>query len=214
MAEAMHHSSVDSAPDFLALIATLRQAGAGQFDAVRLHYLEVLAQRALAHRGGIRHLLDLRLAAALARFQERLESAQADADATIALLPGAEDKATLAALVRELQQHAADTGHARADDNVGAPVELKTLRQFRTTWSRLSSDKLFVQALEAAPTNAGPINSHMLVLRSLELMRAISPDYLNRFISYADTLLCLDECDKKKTPPAKKPPASKARKKL
>jgi hypothetical protein len=44
-----------------------------------------------------------------------------------------------------------------------------------------------------APKNAGPINSHMLVLRALTLMREASPDYLNRFICYADTLLCLDQ---------------------
>jgi hypothetical protein len=48
------------------------------------------------------------------------------------------------------------------------------------------------QALDQAPKNAGPINSHMLVLRSLALMRDIAPDYLNRFMSYVDTLLCLD----------------------
>ena len=38
----------------------------------------------------------------------------------------------------------------------------------------------------------------MLVLRSLALMRDISPDYLNRFMSYADTLLCLDQGEKDK----------------
>jgi hypothetical protein len=36
-------------------------------------------------------------------------------------------------------------------------------------------------------SNAGPINSHMLVLRSLAMMQAISPDYLSRMISYVDT---------------------------
>ena len=66
------------------------------------------------------------------------------------------------------------------------------MRQFRNTWSKLSANKQLAQALDTAPKNAGPINSHMLVLRSLALMREISPDYLNRFMSYADTLLCLD----------------------
>lgn len=32
----------------------------------------------------------------------------------------------------------------------------------------------------------------MLVLRSLGLMREASPDYLNRFMAYVDTLLWLD----------------------
>ena len=36
----------------------------------------------------------------------------------------------------------------------------------------------------------------MLVLRSLALMRELSPDYLNRFISYADTLVCLEQAEK------------------
>ncbi len=41
-------------------------------------------------------------------------------------------------------------------------------------------------------------------LRSLGLMRDISPDYLNRFMVHVDTLLCLDEADKNK-PVVKKP---------
>ena len=69
------------------------------------------------------------------------------------------------------------------------------------------------QALEQAPKNAGPINSHALLLRSLALMREISPDYLNRFMSYADTLLCLEQCDKEKPDKPKKPPGARAAKK-
>ena len=60
------------------------------------------------------------------------------------------------------------------------------------------------QALNQAPKNAGPINSHMLVLRALTLMRDISPDYLNRFTSYVDTLLALNQTEMKKPVPAKK----------
>ena len=48
------------------------------------------------------------------------------------------------------------------------------------------------QAMAQAPQNAGPINSHMLVLRSLGKMREASPDYLGRFMVYLDTLLVLD----------------------
>ena len=35
-------------------------------------------------------------------------------------------------------------------------------------------------------------------------MRDISPDYLSRFTSYVDTLLCLDQCDKDKQVSTKK----------
>jgi hypothetical protein len=33
----------------------------------------------------------------------------------------------------------------------------------------------------------------MLVLRSLGIMRDVSPDYLNRFMAHVDALLCLDQ---------------------
>jgi hypothetical protein len=36
----------------------------------------------------------------------------------------------------------------------------------------------------------------MLVLRSLGLMRDLSPDYLNRFMAHVGTLLCLEEAGK------------------
>jgi hypothetical protein len=73
-----------------------------------------------------------------------------------------------------------------------APLELKTVRESRATWARLSVDKQLALAMKQAPANAGPINSHMLVLRSLAMMQDISPDYLSRMVSYVDTLLLLD----------------------
>jgi hypothetical protein len=85
------------------------------------------------------------------------------------------------------------------NETVAARPELKSVRLFRSTWSKLSADKQLNAALDKAPRNAGPINSHMLVLRSLALMRDISPDYLNRFISYADTLVHLEQSEKPKT---------------
>ena len=66
------------------------------------------------------------------------------------------------------------------------------------------SAKRVTQELDNAPKNAGPINSHMLVLRSLASMRDISPDYLSRLTSYVDTLLSLDQCNKEKQASTKK----------
>jgi len=88
-------------------------------------------------------------------------------------------------------------------------LELKTVRESRATWARLSVDKQLALAMQQAPKNAGPINSHMLVLRSLAMMQEISPDYLSRVVSYVDTLLALDPGEKdvpvkrKKAVPAK-----------
>jgi hypothetical protein len=50
----------------------------------------------------------------------------------------------------------------------------------------------------------------MLVLRSLGLMRDLSPDYLNRFMGYVDTLLFLDTPQTVKATPKKAVPANKS----
>lgn len=229
--------------DASALIASLRAAGAHRFDPVRLHYLEVLAARAGTHQGKVRQMLDEKLMRALTVFQERFEQERRDASEAIACcvphhpqvtdalqrlhaggdfkevhrliadLRAGEQSASLGALVRQLEQRGQEHAGVQGEGNAQARPELKTLKDFRSTWSKLSIDKQLAQALEQAPANAGPINSHMLVLRSLALMRDIAPDYLNRFMSYADTLLSLDPGEKE--PPGKttkRPVAKRAKK--
>lgn len=71
--------------------------------------------------------------------------------------------------------------------------ELKSLPYFRSTWSRLKLERQLSHAFAQAPANAGPLNSHFLVLQSLETMRALSPGYLAQFVSYVDALLWLDQ---------------------
>ncbi len=240
---------MEASNDFSAQIADLRAAGADQFDSMRLHYIDTLAKRTMAHQGRTRHMLDVRLAQALAAFKERFEQAQSAAKKTIvetaehyphaaadlqrfftagdfkglhrfvASLQANQQGASLGNLVRQLEQHHMENSGVQAvknaDENTSTRFELKTIKRFRNTWSKLSADKQVKQALVQPPKNAGPLNSHMLVLRSLALMRDISPDYLNRFMSYADTLLCLDQCEKDKEKPvtAKKPSGPKAAKK-
>jgi hypothetical protein len=199
--------------DFSADIASLRQLGAEQFDPVRLHYLQVLTHRASAHQGPVKRILDAKLAQALAAFKERFEQAQSDAKDTVAPSNESAPRASLGELVRYMAQHSPDHVEGGFGGDVGLRPELKTTRYFRNTWSKLSVDKQVTQAIKQAPKNAGPINSHMLVLRSLALMREISPDYLNRFTSYVDALLCLDQCNKEKHVIAKKPRMLKTAKK-
>jgi hypothetical protein len=247
MSEADHreigHAPLDASADINALIAALCTAGAGRFDPVRLHYIEVLARRASGHEGSVKRMLHTRLAQALAALKERFEQARCDASEAVALgvqhyphaaddlqllfaagdfkglqrliaaLKTREQGAALGALVRQLEQHSPENFDLRLEGNAGPRFELKTIRDFRNTWARLSVGKQVAQALEQAPKNAGPINSHMLVLRSLALMRDISPDYLNRFMSYADTLLCLDQGEKEKPGAPKKRQAARTARK-
>lgn len=124
----------------------------------------------------------------------------------------------LAALLADLARRSVPSpGCAPAADaaphaapHAGPDGELKALRYFRDTWSTLSAERQLAQALAQGPENAGPLNAHRLVLRALQLMRDVSPDYLRRFMSYADTLLWLERTDSGGAP-AKKPPASAKR---
>lgn len=115
-------------------------------------------------------------------------------DTPAAVQPAA---APLAALNHYIRQ----ASRANMDGNPpdGAPDhhpdqrEMKSVRRFRETWSRIAAERQVDQALVRGPENAGPLNSHMLVLRSLALMRDLSPDYLRRFMSQVDSLLWLEE---------------------
>ena len=137
---------------------------------------------------------------AAAELQHHFQAAEfAALRQAIVRLQSRRTSSALGALVRDLGAQAfapADgAGPRPAESQPGAPSDLKSVHNFRNTWSKLSADKQVNQALEQAPRNAGPINSHMLVLRSLALMREVSPDYLSRFVAYADALQCLDRYD-------------------
>jgi hypothetical protein len=219
-------------------IAALKHAGAQQLDPVHLHYLELLSTRAQAQPEPVKSILEARVAQAAARFNQRLQQAQSaphkasqrpePAEPEESALP---EKTVLSELVRSLQAQAQTYTHGQGQQpsqavlhaGSAANPELKSVRMFRNTWAKLSSERQLGQALDQAPKNAGPINSHMLVLRSLALMREISPDYLNRFMAYAQALLCLDQMERAKytkpkteaakaaAPRTKKPKAARVR---
>jgi hypothetical protein len=221
-------SLVHQPVDFSADIASLRLLGADKFDPVHFHYLQALVRRADTRQGSVKRILDGKLAQALTSFKTRFEHAQRVAKDTvdqlalqhpqaaadlqrrlktgdfkglrqsIAALEKRDPNPSLGELVRHLAQQSPEHLEAGGVGNVGLRPELKTARVFRNTWSKLSVDKRVTKALAQAPKNAGPINSHSLVLRSLALMREVSPDYLNRFTSYVDTLLCLEQGDQDK----------------
>ena len=81
--------------------------------------------------------------------------------------------------------------------------ELKSVAYFRDEWSKLSTEQQLMQTLAQAPENAGPMNSQHLVLRSLQVMRDIAPDYLHGFMSYIDALIWLEHAAPAKPAPAR-----------
>jgi hypothetical protein len=167
-----------------ARIAAWRESGGHRFDPVRFHFIEALAARSAVHDGEARRLLDERVASLVADYGTALEAAQAaDGDAAQPPEKLPARRGPLAQMVEQVARQAASP----------AAGELKTLGYFRSTWARLSAERRLTQSLAKVPENAGPLNSHHLVHRSLTLMRDLSPEYLNRFMSYVDTLLWLDQ---------------------
>lgn len=93
-----------------------------------------------------------------------------------------------------------------------ASGELKTLAFFRRTWSRLSVDQRLNQSQSALPENAGPLHSHHLVHRTLTLMRELSPEYLDRFMSHVDALLGVEQAQQAARLPLPGPRAASSKK--
>ncbi len=69
--------------------------------------------------------------------------------------------------------------------------ELRVLRHFKELRAKRYSDKLVTSAIKERPEDPGPLNTQMLATHTLSVMRNLSPAYLNRFVSYIDTLLWL-----------------------
>ncbi len=192
------------ANDALAAVAGWRARGAERFDPVRLHFIETLARRSAAQRGEVRRLLDARLRQLLSRYGEDFEKAvpAPEAAAPEQRLP----PSALAELVDHIARQSplpdeAPAPRDAAPERAGAaspaagaaPAELRTMRYFRGTWSRLSAERRLTQSLAKLPENAGPLHSHHLVHRALILMRDLSPEYLNRFMGHVDGLLWVEQ---------------------
>lgn len=100
---------------------------------------------------------------------------------------------------RELHEHAreqglrvlAASGLAPAPHSDSMPP-LRSAQRFHELWQRIRTEDEIREAVARGPENAGPLNSHRLVLRALALMQQLSPDYLRHFVVHADTLMWLD----------------------
>lgn len=101
------------------------------------------------------------------------------------------------AMMREQEQAIADDLPSAA----GPLGELKALRSFRKSRERISIDKLITRCINECPEDCGPLNPQMLAIRSLVVMRELSPQYLNRFVGYIDTLLWLEQAEEKNAAP-------------
>jgi hypothetical protein len=213
--------------DLEALLAN----GAQRYDPVRFRFIEALSQRAAQQTANVGDILQQKVLAAAQQYQADFDKAHKDAatvlrqgcvefpddaaqmqalfDAcdyrqlarTAARLRRRGQRAELAPLCDQLTQASGDNPNPYDIDN---PAELKAIGEFRETLAKRNSQKRLNHAIQESPQNSGPLNPQRLVIRSLASMRDLSPQYLNRFISYMDTLLWLEQAGDKTSPSTKK----------
>ena len=199
-------------PPHQARLDALRKA-AQRIDPVRLHYLDVLSQRIATAPEAVQRVLENKLDTALTDLETRLRQPPIAATAA-GIQPAA---APLVALNQYIGTLTRSGGGPLPGLGLSSPAvdglasegaahrELPSVRRFRETWSRIAAEDQVTQAVERGPANAGPLNSHMLVLRTLALLRDLSPDYLRRFLSQMETLQWLEQASQIITPVKPKP---------
>ncbi|CAM3628890.1 DUF2894 domain-containing protein [Bordetella sputigena] len=217
-----HPDSGAHAAGVLDVLAAWREQGADRLDPIRFHMIEALARRAAARTGVSRRVLDERLAQRMEAYRRdvdacRTRSSQgtpaepglakpapaepAPAESMAEPAPAEAPESPLSAFVHELR-----TSGPRCDPLTGAAApasapppgqgsypELALLDYFRDTWGRYKTRRQLKQSEERVPENAGPLNSSLLVHRTLSLMREVSPEYLHQFLSYVDALAWVEQ---------------------
>lgn len=104
-----------------------------------------------------------------------------------------EEGNTLAGLLKQQEtQVLADNG-ASAPPPPPRQRELSALRQLRHQRQVHRARQRIDDAITQTPSDAGPLNSHRLVTRSIETLRELSPAYLEHFVNYLDTLMSLEK---------------------
>lgn len=170
-------------------------------DDLHAHFRQVLAQRMAGQREAVQQ-----------RLRQRLD-ALPQRPATLRAPQRAAGPSALALLNAELAQRAGTAATAGAEGlQASAPLpELASVRRFGQTWAKVATEQQMIEALAKAPKNAGPLNSHRLMLRALTQMRRLSPDYLRLFLAQMEALLWVEEAVARLPKPAAKAKGSAGR---
>ncbi|WP_369979636.1 DUF2894 domain-containing protein [Xanthomonas bundabergensis] len=195
-----------------------RQRQADRLDPLRFGFIEALARRADAHHGEARRLLEQKLsalldayAADLARMPATTSDTDTDTDANVGVDvdvgagagagAGADDADTAPAATASarsplgelMDRFASNAANDAANAMPPPSAPLPALDDARRLWTELRGRSQLRQSLQQAPSDAGPLNSGVLVHRSLALMRTLSPGYLQHFLAYVDALSWLQQ---------------------
>jgi hypothetical protein len=156
-------------------------------DPVHFAFLEALQRRAQASDGALRRVLGARLDALLDAYAARL-AGPAPAAANAPPAP--------------VQTALAELGAARSTHTDAYPA-LPALAQFRSLWAQLRTAGQVRQTLAQTPSDGGPLNSSVLVHRTLGWMGEVSPAYLTHFLAYVDNLAWLEQMQQRGTLPSR-----------
>ena len=163
-------------------VQRLRDNGAARVDPARMAQLEALELRLEEQPDAIRALLQARMELAMQLLEERMAQMRHRPADPVAPA-GAQQPLRLPAITDS--------------------SEMGSVTRFRRSWAAGRAQQRVAAATARKPMNAGPLNSHMLVLQALEMMQALPGDYLRRFLTHVETLQWLETAQAEGSPAAK-----------
>lgn len=194
-----------------AMIEAWRAQGADRLDRAGFHRIDAMARRAAGADGELRRVLEGRVYSLIGAYADALgrrEPANGALDAASA----GDTLGTLASRLRDEATQRESVRAGAAGVEPAAFPQLPALDEFRTRWSQLSLDRQVRQSLQRTPTDAGPLNSGLLVHRALNLMQSLSPEYLQQFLAYVDALAWMERLGEGMPEPEDAAPAAPAAK--
>ncbi|GAA5131631.1 DUF2894 domain-containing protein [Alloalcanivorax gelatiniphagus] len=96
------------------------------------------------------------------------------------------------ALESLLQQHHQRLRADRRGDQDAPRRELKTLATLHARRARQHTARRIRHAVDHPTGDAGPLNAHRQVVRALDQLQELAPEYLERLVGYVDTLMALE----------------------
>jgi len=182
-----------------------------RLDPVGFAVIEALQARAQAYQGAVRELLDARLSTRVAAYAARIAEQTARAPRHTRPAPAAAtDRARpLSGLLATLSAHAhtqaPSVPHDAPLDTAPTPAfpALPAISEFRDLWATVRNESQKRISLAQGPGDGGPLNSAVLVHRSLTLMSELSPGYLQHFLMYLDNLAWLEQMQPRTVTPAR-----------
>ncbi|MCP3852557.1 MAG: DUF2894 domain-containing protein [Gammaproteobacteria bacterium] len=189
---------------------------------VQFRFIESMADKALQYRSPVAEIITKKVAQALSNYlndspSQKKTTVQLNHKSVVkseltklteAMLQSNNSEIVLSQLTfedelkqqeKEIMHSMSEVSSSTATQNQGGHNDLSIMRQFRQSQVKHLSEQQLTRTIEEGPEDAGPLNSQALIIRSLTTMQELSPSYINRFVSYIDTLLWLEQADKEGT---------------